>query len=143
MELFPLLNSGWIHSRNNFGVVGLIYYRLPTCRAWLPKYFGSFSNPSNCINFSSPPAPEPLTITLVVFSSYFIYCFCLESPRNFCMLFIYCNILTMIHSHVLILVILPKLCDFVPLLGFYVPLLGSVSRISPLTYTWNSTDTRK
>lgn len=89
-----LLNSEWIHPRNNFGVVALTYYRLLTFSAQLPKYFGSFSSPKNCINFSFPHAPEPLTISPDVVSFHFIYLFCLNSPKNFCMLFtlLYVNV---------------------------------------------------
>lgn len=86
MGMFPLLNSEWIHSRNNFGVVALTYYRLLIFSTQLPKYFGSFSSPKNCIHFSSPHAPEPLTISPDVVSSHFIYFFCLKSPKNFCIL---------------------------------------------------------
>lgn len=127
MGMIPLLNSEWIHSRNTFGVVALTYYRLLTFSAWLPKYIGSFSSPKNCIHFSSPRAPEPLTTSLDVFSSHFIYFFCLKSPKNFC---IHCNILMMVHSHILIHVIIPKLCAFVPLLGLYVFVTCPQSQIS-------------
>lgn len=87
MGMFPLLNSEWLRSRNNFVVVVLTYYRLLTFSAQLPKYFGSFSSPKNCINFSSPRAPEPLTISPGVLPSHFIYFFCLKSLKNLCILF--------------------------------------------------------